>query len=326
MLLQPHYFIFQTFLTTLIAGLFVSIFYLGLIRFVPNRKIKDAINTSQIVLTIIFFTSIYILPEVLDVDQFSNIELYNQWWVFMIPGAWVASLTPLVLELNFSPNLLLLGGIGVVLPLVGTLIIFQIFSRNFNQRLMSLAYETQQNNRQEPNRAKQSWAKKLSQWLCRDSVEQASFILTWKLPSRERTFKLRTCPTYGLYLAGFIGVMIPNGETSNLYEIFTQGSVYLGYIYILALSNIFPLMHTQFSENFEAAWIYHITPLDQPGRITTGNLKAILAKIGLPLLSLISLLMVPFWGARILDDLLLGLLHIILLGLIVSKDISKLSP
>jgi len=68
-----------------------------------------------------------------------------------------------------------------------------------------------------------------------------------------------------------------------------------------------------YSEKYKAGWIYFTAPIEKPGRIISGAVKALLAKFYLPIVFVICVTAIALVGPSIIPNLLLGICNQLLI-------------
>ena len=139
-----------------------------------------------------------------------------------------------------------------------------------------------------------------------------SFLHTWKLTGRSRDFKMKVYPSMG-YLLVYIVVMFMNNKNISLDAIRDQSGsgkfVFLGVIYFSSFVLVMAIQQLMFSDKYKAAWIYYITPIQLPGKLLSGALKATIVKFYLPLVVITTTVALSIVGPKIIPNLLLGVFN-----------------
>jgi hypothetical protein len=134
-----------------------------------------------------------------------------------------------------------------------------------------------------------------------NSIEKAVFELSWKITGRDRKFKMKAYPSFGMLLPLFF-IM---GKDFFKEQQEPDFNTFLVVAYLT--QTILTAFYTQtfYSEDFKAAWVYFSTPNDHPRDILIGNLKVVIVKFYTPYYLLIAAFIVTFWGYQTIDDLIL---------------------
>jgi hypothetical protein len=125
--------------------------------------------------------------------------------------------------------------------------------------------------------------------------------------------------------------MIGTGRSDGSFEQqieHLRESTGMGIVVIYLCGTVLLTIRSQISqsEDFKAAWLYELAPINKPGEILSGSLRAIMVKFLLPITILLSLVLSIIWGVDLLDDLLFGMLTITNLDLLLSIGMSNELP
>jgi hypothetical protein len=102
------------------------------------------------------------------------------------------------------------------------------------------------------------------------------------------------------------------------WENLPTSSNFLVLIYVPLFTISMGIMVMAFNENFQASWIFYSTPVDKPGELLTGSLKALLVKYFLPAYLIMFALALYIWHWAIIDDFFFGLCNNILCFFIIA--------
>ncbi|MEQ1623915.1 MAG: hypothetical protein ABL870_04440, partial [Sediminibacterium sp.] len=149
----------------------------------------------------------------------------------------------------------------------------------------------------------------VSKWFSRKGAERIAFMLTYKISSRSRDFKMKVYPAMG-YLVVYLVMIFFTNKKITLAEL-SYGStsskiLFISLIYFSSFILIMACGQIQYSDKFKAAWMYFTTPIKEPGMLISGAIRAMIVKFYLPLISIISLLSIVFMGPSIIPNLVLG--------------------
>lgn len=144
-------------------------------------------------------------------------------------------------------------------------------------------------------------------------MEQAGFMMAWRLMARSRDFKLLVYPSIGYFLVLFV-MMVFRGTNSlkaqedGLMTFFPVLIAYFG-----GIISISALSQVSYSNQYNAAWVYYVSPLTRPGEIVSGALKAVMVQF-YALVALFALA-VGLWlgGTDMFPNVLLGLFNQLLI-------------
>ena len=319
-------------LSALFAVFLTTILYLLAIRYVSEEKLKDVINYLQIGMAIFFYAGYQILPRMIDFKGIGESTIAPSGWHMLIPPMWMSGTMDSVITGNFEGVRLALIALSFIAPLGGIWLMSHYFSSGFSNKLtaMSTDYTAKiaavipfsRDSYGTVTDAKRAFMHRLSKWVTTNSVERGSFQLIWLQLSRDRKLKLRLYPqlAYGLVL--FVIFLIPStkrGESFSLSEVLqtlSTSRMYVMLIYISALTLLTMANTIIYSDDFKAAWIYYALPIRRPGEILAGSFKAQLFKFFIPFFMINATIIFFIWGFKVIDDIIFGLLNIMIIALI----------
>ncbi|MDM1294755.1 hypothetical protein HX021_10695 [Sphingobacterium sp. N143] len=303
----------QLLLGALISLVFINGFYLISIKYLPIKKFKDLISYIQIVLSLILFLSYYIGPNLIQTIVESQLTMGQLKFLWIFPSTWIASFQPLLVG-NFSFHVIILSLLGIMVPLSGIYACTQLFSRGFTAKVAALsnadipqtettAYRARKNKTRVP------LYQVIRPKVCSTPLEEAGFGITWLISSQTREFKQQLYPSLAYLPIYFIFLFLRTGEGLSMAEKLVklrESGLYIimFYLSLLTILTVFQLI-TQ-SNKYKAAWIYYVTPIQQPGQFMTGVLKACLIKYVLPFHILFLCVCIPLFGIAAVNDLLLS--------------------
>src|SRR5690606_10626179 len=158
---------------------------------------------------------------------------------------------------------------------------------------------------------RQTLSDKLANILTGSPLENAGFRLVWNVTGRTREFKTKVYPSLAYVPVYFFFMFFVrnrgNAEgtwTEKWKNIFAQHTyLFIFYFSLFTLLTVFQFI-TQ-SEKYKAAWIYFVAPIQQPGLLMSGVLKAAFVKFYMPFMMFFSVLGLAFIGLPVINDLLL---------------------
>ncbi len=299
--------IITTMLTVLLAVFITYFLYLAMLRFSNEQKMREIITWFQIILTVLFSISYQVFPRIL---QFSDLReaIHLAWYTYLLPPVWMAVSLEAVQQFNFDLLHLLMILISIVIPIAGFSVLTKYLAPGFSKRLMFLQQAAAPLNPTIENTiVKQSTVEKLAGYFSVSAKEKASFIITWLITGRDRNFRMQFYPALGYILVLFFVFMFRSNQSiAENWQSLPGSSKYLWLIYapVFLTSTAFSLI--SFNEHFQASWIFHSTPVDKPGEILIGALKAIIIKFLIPVYILLMIFSLWIWGGRVAFDFLFG--------------------
>lgn len=308
-------------LSTLTAVFITNAIYLLILQFASEEKLKNIINYFQIIMAVVIMGGYQILPRIMERLDMQNFVFEIRWWNFLLPPFWMAGALEMV-ELNLlDAKHIGLAVCAVLIPPAGVYLVNKYLTPIFHRKLGALGEGLER--LEKPRKERRSFLDNISQWLTFSPSERGSFDLIYKILGRDRKFKLKIYPVYGyIFIFGLIFIMRgkENFDTTWTNLPTTEYHLILLYLPFMVLQTA--LFEIPFSDDFKASWIYFSTPLDNPGEILSGMIKAIFVRLFTPGYLIISAFVLYVWGVDAFDDIFFGFFNNFLM-LILLAVISK---
>ena len=308
--------------TVLFVVFLANVFYLLIFKLSRGDHYRDIILYFQIFMAAFAMGSYQLLPRMIQMDAFMNFQIPIRWWTFLVPPAWMASLTDLIVNADLSTEKAALAALGVVLPLICMLVVVRYLAPGFNRAIsrLGLARASGQGGGEKAQKQGPRLMLWMSRLWARNPQERSVFQLCWRITSQDRKFKLKTYPTFGYMLIIGLILVVFSGDSSTFETIrnipLTQK--YVVFLYLGCLLIPIVLLQVRFSDQYEAVWIFRTLPFGHPGLIQRGSLKAMVAKYGLTVYLILSVLVLSIWGPSTIDDIVLGFLNMVLASIVLG--------
>ena len=297
-------FLVMSLLSAVLMVFLTNVFYLALMRFISAEKLREVINYFQIVMAILFYGGYQLLPRLIDSQNVLTQTIDHQWWHYLIPPMWMAGTVDMLIQPVLDKTHLIYGALALLMPFGGLWFMNRFLTANFTQKLNSIDIESRPSTlisgKQPMQLAKTQWLDVLSNWFTTNPLERTAFTFTWRITGRDRKFKLKTYPQLGF---GFAYVVAMSFQQSSI------GSKGFFYIFALYFAGLYVMVaHYQLgvSDSYRAAWIYGSAPIETPGNVLSGALKALIIKLLLPFYALLSSYILYRYGLDKLSDVLLA--------------------
>ena len=302
----------------------VNLIYLLILRISTPQKFKEILNYLQIGFTVTIFSAYYLLPRLVDLEDYENANILLSPFVVFSPPSWLAGLWSLIIDGNSSLVVLILVALAVGTPFICGWLILNVLTKAFNQKMIAMTQgggdtKAKVEKEGEAKAVKQSGLmERLADWICNNEAEKAAFKWSWRLTARNRDYKLRVYPGFGMVPAFFVYFALNgDGSLSERLAALPDSSSYILLIYFCFLLLTTPLLSSQYSNKQIASWIFHAAPLKEPGWILSGTAKAVLTKFFLPIYLIMFLVGLGIWGTKVIDDYMLGFANIMFLGTMI---------
>lgn len=305
-------FLLQTCLAGLISVLTANGCYLLFIRTMQPQTLKKMLSVVQSTLSGLAFILVYIGPSLYKAHWLQNLVIIETPWLWILPPVWIAAMQ-IWLQ---APASLLMAGLSLpalLMPFVSIWLISRLLTKDFRSRLVILAEGHSPTVQKEKVNNSHPIDVRLASHCTGSTVENAGFRITWLLTTRSRAFKQKFYSSLVSIPAIFLVSFLLGGNNKEAgYTLATKvtrledihGYLFLLYFALYPLMNV--LLFVMQHERYKAAWVYHTAPIQQPGEIFSGMLKAILIKYFLPVHLGCLLIFIPLFSAGVINDILLS--------------------
>ena len=315
-------FLVMSLLSAVLMVFLTNVFYLVLMRFTSEEKLREVINYFQIVMAILFYGGYQFVPRLMAAQGQLAQALEHQWWHYLVPPMWMAGAVELVAQPVFDAVHLVFLLLAFLAPIAGLWFMNRFLTTNFTQKLSSLDQEnapvapaiSTQSTTTQPV----SWLERLAAGLTRNPLEQTAFTFAWRITGRDRKFKLKTYPQLGFGLAYVLLASTQRQGSSSFFHLF---ALYFASIYIMVAQ-----YQIGVSDNYRAAWIYGSTPIDQPGDLLVGAIKALIVKLLTPFYVLLSAYILYRYHVDKIGDVLLAYSNSLVLLLLSALLSTRYMP
>lgn len=315
--LFTFFFVIGIVLSIMTAVFITNALYLLILQFANEERLKNIINYFQIFMAVTIMGGYQLLPRIIERLDIESFVFEIQWWNFLAPPVWMAGTLEGVHLHSFDSMHLGLALCAVVIPPLGLYLVNKYLTPVFSRKLGVIGGGVE---RQEKTVSeKGSFVSKISKWITFSPLERGAFDLIYKILGRDRKIKLKIYPAFGYIIVfGLIFMMRGKEAFFTTWENLPNTQHYLVLLYIIFMVLQVALYEIPYTDDFKASWVYFSTPLDQPGEILSGMIKAIFIRLFVPAYAVISAFVFFLWGVDVLDDLLFGLFNNFLMLLILA--------
>lgn len=297
-------------LIDLLVLAFTALIYMLVLRFFDGEKLKDIINYVQILLAVAVVVGYQIIIRLFDVVDFEYIYDFS-WWHIFIPPVWFSAPFELVLNQNYSSEIIILSLLAVLAPLA-SILLYYLFMPSFERNLQKLMEESSTKKKK-----KRTLNDLIEKVICFSKEERVFYRFASIMISRERDFKLKVYPSLGMAFVFPLIFLFNNLSFQTLEEV-GQGKSFLTIYFSTIIIGTVVFM-LQFSAKYKGAWIFRTTPIQKHAIVYGAALKAMLVKLYLPIFLVLSILYIWIFSFRILPDLAIVFVSAILQVLIAYK-------
>lgn len=285
--LYPVAHVLSTFLEALFCTGLIVLTYQLCLRWFGRERLDGLMTTAQVFVTILLIVGGQLLPRLLGGMSRTSASHLDSWWLALVPPMWFASFDD---ALGGRGLMYSWGLAGLAVIATGGVLYFAFgkLAHNYETGLQKLGESV-------PTKPKKLRRRGINtliniqplRWWLRHPVSRASFLLTTAYMLRDREVKLRLYPGIAPVLMMPVIFLLQSqargGDSGSGFGLAFAGC-YLGLIPMLA-QNIL-----QYSQQWQAADMFRVAPMNGPGAICHGARKAVLLFLTLPLLLLVGVI------------------------------------
>jgi len=310
------------FLLAIVLSICAAVFitnglYLLIMQFATEEKLKSVINYIQIFMAVAIMGGYQILPRIMERMDMTTFVYEIQWWSFLLPPVWMAGAMEAVQFNMFDKAHIGLTTTAAILPLLGVYIVNKYLSPIFNRKLSALGGSSEKIGK--TNVSQSNLLPTIARWITTTPSEFGAFNVIYKILGRDRKIKLKVYPAFG-YVAvfGLIFMLRSQEDLATTWTNLPTTQYHLILLYLIFMVLQVALYEIPYSDDFKASWIYYSSPLNHPGEILSGTMKAICVRLFFPAYLIISTFILLVWGIRVIDDIIFGLLNNFLMVMILA--------
>ncbi|MCX6213069.1 hypothetical protein [Spirosoma sp.] len=291
-------------LSAVLMVFLTNLFYLVLMRFISEEKLREVINYFQILMAVLFYGGYQLLPRLIGSQDAISRIIDHQWWHYLVPPMWMAATVDVFVKPVLDVNHLIFAALALLMPVAGIWFMNRFLTTDFTQKLSDIDSERRPEatafSAQQSPWGQTSWLEQLATWVTTNSLERAAFAFTWRVTGRDRKFKLKTYPQLGFGLAYVVAMSFQGGSLGS------SGFFYLFALYFAGLYVMVAQYQLGISDNYKASWIYGSAPIQTPGAVLLGALKALILKLLLPFYVILASYILYRYGLDKISDVLLA--------------------
>lgn len=157
----------------------------------------------------------------------------------------------------------------------------------------------------------------ITSWLTRSRTERAVYWLCRTMLRRDQDLRMRIWPAMGMAVALFALGFLTNRLSCPFWVASREAAIPVMSLYLLAMPIPTIFTNLNYSQAYEAAWVFQTAPLQNPLAVAQGIRKAVMVQILLPVLLGMTLVLGILW-----QQPLYALLHGITGWLVVDAGCS----
>lgn len=304
-----------------IAVLLTNAIYLLIMRFANEQKVKTIINYFQIIMAIVLMGGYQLLPRLLGRFDYENYVFEIHWWSYLFPPIWISGSLESILNLQLDTPHLLFILLSIVTPLIAIYATNRWLTPFYNRKLLSINATGSERSVVKKDSSKSIFnVNKIASWMTSSNYEKGSFAFVYKMLGRDNKLKLKIYPSFGFMIV--IGFMVTFNSRKDLVTVWAElpsTYIYLVFLYVPVMVVQVALREVTYSDDFKASWIYLSAPLQKPGELLLGKVKAVFIKLIAPIYVIISIIILFIWGVSSIDDILIGFINNALITMVIAS-------
>ncbi|MEP6671943.1 MAG: hypothetical protein ABJF10_22465 [Chthoniobacter sp.] len=271
--------IISTVLEALFGTSLVVLGYELCLRFFGREKLEGVMTAVQILVAIVAVLAGQV-PRLLGYVDLRHQLNASPWWLNLLPPAWFAGFDD-ALAGSGAGKSWILGAIGVSLTALVVWLALGRMARHYETGLQMLG---EANAAPRASGGQRRWLDALVhtppfRWWLRQPINRASFLLTTSYLLRDRDVKLRVYPAIAPMLVMPFLFLLPGRHEAV--GISSFGIAFAGGY--LGMAPLFALNLLQYSQQWQAADIFHFAPMPGPAPLCAGARQAVTCFLTVPL-------------------------------------------
>ena len=294
-----------------------AIFYGILLKNFSGERLKDIINLIQIISMIVIFIGYQVFVQT-SIQWLAKIDLSNTSnLIFLFPPTWFAM--PGYIAATGSMNTIsyLAGILGIGLAIFGYRLYLSKMAPAFEKNLYKLNLEDKSNfKKQLP------WAMRFT-GLFQSHVTKALYKFSVIMLSRERKLKHSIYP---ILVMGLIFPFIMIYRFTLDPEVVISQTKHFYFMYYTVMMMLPLSIYLNYSENYQAAWIYRFLPIKSPGIIIKSGQFAMFFKYQIIILAVTCLGYLYLWKFTIIEHVIAIIINSLILQMIYQNMVGRKLP
>jgi ABC-2 type transport system permease protein len=304
----------------------INAIYVFILKITTPEKFKNLISYFQIIFSIVIYAGYQIVPRFMNKALFNGFEIPAIPSSLLIPSYWFAGAWELIYTGRFNFYAITCFFASLFIPALAIWVVIKYFAPSFNRKLAMISGSEQQEqvvvaSEKGKTSSNKAFSEKLANWLTKSGSERMGFLQTWKITSRSREFKMRVYPAMG-YILVYLVLIFLRVDKNKLADLSLNNNsgvfVCISAIYFISFVILQVIAQLPYSDKYKAAWIYFISPIESPGPIFSGSVKAAILKFYLPLALIVSVIGTVVFGIEVIPNLLLGISNQLLLCFVIG--------
>ncbi len=325
-LLTAVFYFIGTILCAWIAILLTVIFYFFISKIVTGEKFKDIISYVQISLSILVIGGYQLFPRLMELNGIGDYTMTIKNYTFFYPPAWLAAWVQLSNPNKITLDIIILAATGLLFSLVGGIFLVRFLAEGFTNILAVSSESSNVEIKKKSVKNNGITLSRIPRILCISETEKTGWKFATIVTRRDRKFKQAVYPSYGLMFILALLMLKPDfNNLSSWYNQLGESSRYLMVIFFSFFTTI-SIDQLKYTDTVESGWIYKALPVQKPGHILSGAVKAMLIKHFLPVYIILTVTVTIVWGTEIIPLMIMGAALVVLSTLITLLLQNKALP
>jgi hypothetical protein len=305
-------------LTVLVCIFLINAVYILILRITTPEKFKTIISYIQIAFAVIVYASFQLLPRMLGQIENLSFHFSNSNWLILLPPYWFAAAWNVIYTLQGTLPEYIATACACILPFVSLWVVIRFLAPSFNRKLSLIsntggdATPAVVSSTQTKEKGKTKFSGAIAKLVTKPGTERMGFLFSWYMMARSRDFKLKVYPSIGYFIV-YIFILFLNSKNLSLRDVEQQTAsgrvIIIAALYFISLVLSTAITQLAYTEKYKAAWMYFITPVNVPGNIINGGVKATIVKFFLPGILILIVPGIALTGVSFVPNLLLAIVN-----------------
>ena len=320
-------------LSTLFTIFLINALYILILRLTTPEKFQSVISYFQIFIAIFIYGGYQIGLRALSNIAVAGLDISTLKFIWISPSFWFAGAWHALATFDMHTQWIMATALSFIIPFASIWIVIEYFAPSFNHKLSQISGSNAEAVPLQKGKkiisTTSGYVSALARFFAKNGSEKMAFLFCWKMMARSRDFKMKVYPGVGYLLVYMVILFFTSKKLSleSLQQNASQGKiVLLSIIYFSSFIMIMAISQIAFSEKFKAGWIYFTTPVDSPGHLIVGALKAVLLKFYIPIIVLITAPALYLLGPAVIPNLVLGMFNQLLICSLISYVSARYLP
>ncbi|WP_153800274.1 hypothetical protein [Foetidibacter luteolus] len=320
-------FLLMAFMATLFTIFLINACYIFILKITTPEKFRNIISYIQIFFAVVFYAGFQLAPRLINMAALQGFDINQHQAAWLLPPYWFAGAWQQLYSFSGNARLLTCLALAIAVPPASTWVVIKYFAPSFNRKLSMIsgsgAEAGQPRSVATPavKSASSAYSGMLAGLLTKKGAERMAFLFTWKMMLRSRDFKMKVYPAIG-YIIVILFVIVFTKQSFSIQDIRLQNNQgIITSLMVIYFSNIIlmsAISQVTMHEKFKAGWIFFTTPIQQPGRLISGSVKAVIAQFFIPIMLVIIICLTVLAGFSILPNILFGMANQLLITAVVA--------